>query len=351
VKPADVVGGAHTVCLAHVEPETVEWLWPGRLPIGKLIVLAGDPGLGKSYATLDIAARVSRGAQWPDTHDRTSRGSVLLLTAEDDLQDTIRPRLDAAGADPKYVQAIRATPAGDGRDRAVDLRHDIEALRQTLRTMVQPRLLVIDPISSYLGDTDSHNNADVRNTLQPLADLAAEFRIAVLAVSHLNKSSGTNATHRVTGSLAFTAAARAVWLVAPDSEDRQRRLFVPAKMNLAPDSSGLGYRLHSDNHGAVAKVEWESEPVQMTAHDLMASSDEESSGVDDAAEWLREALKDGAKPARAIKEEARDNGIAERTLRRAKNRARIEAFRSGFGRDGQWFWRLTETQEKSGDAS
>jgi hypothetical protein len=170
--------------------------------------------------------------------------------------------------------------------------------------------------------------------------------VTVLAVSHLNKSSGTNATHRVTGSLAFTAAARAVWLVTADSEDRERRLLVAAKMNLAPDSNGLGYRLNPSGRDGVATIEWESEPVELTAHDMMGGSSDGPSGQDDAAEWLREALKDGAKPAKAVKDEAKENGIAERTLRRAKKSVGAEAFRTRFGRDGQWFWKLPDSTDQ-----
>ena len=180
--------GPVLVCLADVEPRDVEWLWPRRIALGKITMLAGDPGLGKSFCSVDIAARISAGLAWPDLPDRPqSPGGVIILSAEDALDDTIRPRLDAAGADPSRVCALQAIQEIDPvtrrlRRRGFHLDKDLANLEGALRQMPGCRLVVIDPISSYMGDANSHNNAEVRGLLAPLSDLAARHRVAVLCI-------------------------------------------------------------------------------------------------------------------------------------------------------------------------
>ena len=166
------------VRLADVEPAPVEWLWPGDIVIlGKVTMLAGDPGLGKSLVTLDVAARVSRGAAWPDTpHDRQPVGGVVLLSGEDDIADTIRPRLDAHGAEVSRViamQGIQASDSAGDYKRPVDLARDLEQLRAAIKSVENCRLVIVDPVSAYMGKSDSHVNAEVRALLAPLAELAA----------------------------------------------------------------------------------------------------------------------------------------------------------------------------------
>jgi putative DNA primase/helicase len=230
-----------TVCLANVQPEPLHWLWPGRIPLGKLTLIAGDPGLGKSFVTLDVAARVSSGTPWPDLPDEeTASGSVILLSAEDDLADTIRPRLDAAGADAARVVALKGVllPESAGVTH-FSLAMDIPQLEEVILQVEDVRLVVIDPVTAYLGRADGHKNAEIRGLLAPLAELASAHRVSVVCVTHLNKAAGTKALYRAMGSLAFAAAARAVWLVTRDKDDPARRLMLPAKMNLAPEVTGL----------------------------------------------------------------------------------------------------------------
>ena len=334
-----VVGGAVTICLADVEPEELQWLWPGRIPLGKLTILAGDPGLGKSFLTLDMAARISKGSPWPDNPGQTSRpGDVVLLSAEDDIADTIRPRLDTAGADPSRIIAVEGIRiAGQMGVLHFSLQRDLHALELAISRTSDVKLVVIDPITAYLGHTDSHKNADVRALLAPLAKLAADHDVAVLGVTHLNKALGGKALYRTMGSLAFTAAARAVWLVTTDKDCPDRRLILPAKINLAAGSTGLAYTLLD---GAVA---WEREPIQMTANEALAAEQEDANGRterDDACDWLKEALTDGPVPSKELMKQAKENGIAERTLRRAKDSLKVAARRQGFGPGTKWFWEL-----------
>lgn len=352
VDAAQVSGqcGPMMTCLADVKPQPIRWLWQNRIALGKLTMIAGDPGLGKSLVTLDIAARVSSDRGWPDqSAPLGGPGGVILLSAEDDAADTIRPRLDAAGADVRRIHQLtgtrRRSPSGDESvEGEFNLRADLPVLEQAIRQTPDCRLVVIDPISAYLGKTDSHVNAEVRAVLGPLSCLAAKYGVAVVAVTHLRKGDGP-AIYRTMGSLAFTAAARAAWGVVKDKNDPDLRLFLSVKSNLACDVGGLAYRVEV-NDSELPFVRWSDQPVTTTADDAMswashaADDNGHSSARDDAAEWLRTLLADGPMPAGEVKGAAKDDGIAPRTLDRAKQALGVVARREGFGRGGRWVWEL-----------
>ena len=331
--------------LSDVQPEQLKWLWPDRIPLGKLTLLAGDPGLGKSFVTCDMAARVSRGAPWPDdaTHPQPD-GSEVMFNCEDGLADTIRPRLDRANADVFRIFAIEGvrlcnTETDGERQRGFSLSEDMPRLEQVLNDVTDCRLIVIDPVSAYCGDTDSHKNADVRALLAPLAALAERFGPAALMVTHLAKGNGTKAVYRAMGSLAFAAAARAVWHVAKDPDDPARRLILPAKMNLAPDPTGLAYRIEDGG------INWEADPVRMHADDLLAREatgkpDANRLHREDAAQWLRGVLANGPMPAKEIIGDGREHGYLEKTLRRAFNEIGCKRVKAGM--EGGWSWSLPD---------
>lgn len=329
---------------SEIMPEPLEWLWPGRIPLGKLTLLIGDPGLGKSLLTLDVASRVSKGTSFADGK-ACSVGDVILLSAEDDAADTIRPRLDTAGADPSRVHLIEMVKVrlqdGSLGEKSFSLETDLDALQSALDRLRNPRLVVIDPVSAYLGGTDSHSNAEVRGLLAPLAALAGRRKIAVLAVSHLRKSTG-NAVHRSIGSIAFAAAARAVWAVAPDPNDSDTRLLVAAKQNLAPDLGGLSFRIVP--FGSVARLEWGEVPVPLRADDLLASAENGENRAErrDAEEFLREQLQAGPVGVKDIQAAARGAGLSWRAIETAKSRLGIRAERAGFGPGGRWRWSLPD---------
>jgi hypothetical protein len=334
--------------LSDVRPEPVQWLWPGRVARGKLTLLVGDPGLGKSFLTLDMAARVSRGTLWPDGTTGCS-GDVVLLSAEDDLADTIRPRLDAAGADVARIVALQAvrTPApdtGGTRDVPFNLSADLVALEATVAEVGECKLIIIDPISAYMGGGprfDSHRNTDVRAVLGPLADLAGRHRVAVVAVTHLRKSDGP-ALYRAMGSLAFVAAARAAWAVVQDKDDatNRRRLFLPVKSNLAAEATGLAFQVEPRTPGEAPCVAWDPEPVTVSADEALAGRPTKGGGgaVEEAVAWLEDALAEGPEPAADIKARSRADGISPRTLDRAKAELNVVAAPDGFR--GPWVWRL-----------
>ncbi len=337
-------GGPVLLRLADVDATPVSWLWPGRIAIGKLTLIAGDPGLGKSFLTLDIAARLSRGVAWPDGAPGNGCGGTVLLSAEDDPGDTIRPRLDAANADLERIallSAVRGRDATGGMaERPVNLAADLADVERAIDGVPDCKLFVVDPVSAYLGETDSHVNAEVRAVLAPLSKLAARKGVALIAVTHLRKGDGP-AVYRAIGSLAFVAAARAAWAVAkdPDDEGGRRRLFLPMKSNIAPDATGLAYELRTGLNGA-AVVAWGASAVTLPADDALAPR-RQSGGdgaIEEAVAWLRERLADGPQPGIDVKAGAKADGIAPRTLDRAKYRLGVVAAPDGYR--GPWVWRL-----------
>jgi len=263
-----------------------------------------------------------------------------MLSAEDDLADTIRPRLDAAGADCSRVFALPMLTEldADGRPfrRTPNLAADVDRLDAILEKLQDYRLIVIDPVSAYLGGVDSHKNSDLRAVLSHWAELAARRRVAVVCVSHLNKGAGS-AVYRTAGSIAFVAAARAVYAVTKDQNDRHRRLMVPVKMNLASDDLGaLAYRV--TGNGAAPRIDWEPEPVQVTADQALATPEDEShrTATDEAEEFLRDVLACGPVKAADVQREARQAGISDKALRCARERLGIKPRKRDFA--GGWFW-------------
>jgi putative DNA primase/helicase len=340
-----------------IEPEPLRWLWPGVFPLGKLSLLVGDPGVGKSLITVDIAAHVSRGEPWCDG-SACPMGRILLLSAEDDPADTIRPRLDAAGARVQSVHLIEGVPLEGGRIGDFDLSKDIGKLGELLSgndsATVPFRVVIVDPISAYLGGADSHVNAAVRQILSPLASLAAKYRVAVLAVSHLNKSGGP-AMYRATGSLAFTAAARSAWAVGKDPEDGARVLMMPIKQNLAEDTGGFAYRLvNVESEGAkIPKVEWAPQRVQGNADTILSQNGpRDQAAWQEAADWLRDRLAGGPVPVIALQHEAGVVGFRPKALRTAHDKLRIVSRKLDFS--GGWCWSLPmevpKTAEDAQDA-
>jgi hypothetical protein len=334
-----------TVLASEVAPEPINWLWPGRIARGKSTMVAGDPGLGKSLLTLALAAVVTTGGLWPVTRERCERSSVLLLSAEDDIADTIRPRLDAAGADCTRIRIVQAVETfnakrGEFTETMFSLRWDLEALDSVLAEMGDCGLIIIDPVTAYLDGADSHKNAEVRALLAPLSKLASKWRAALVAVTHLNKGSGgPTAMHRFTGSLAFVAAARAAYVAMEDKADPTRRLLLPAKNNLAEDITGFAYRVRADDNG-VARIEWEPELVTISADELLTDAAPKPLKRDAAEDWLCELLAEGAMLVDEVKRRAGQAGFSWATIRSAKSRLGIDPAKKGF-REG-WTWSLPE---------
>ncbi|MBV8781097.1 MAG: AAA family ATPase [Phycisphaerae bacterium] len=357
--PAIFTGGPIITCLADVEPREIQWLWPGRVPLGRITLLVGRPGEGKSFLTTDMTSRITTGTPWPDGSDCPS-GSVILISGEDDPADTIRPRLDAHHADVRRVHLLsmvrRIGEDGDARETMFTLA-DVVALEAALQKLPDCRLIVVDPIGSYLGgSTDAHRDNEVRGVLAPVAKLAEKYGPAVLIVAHRRKSGGTNADDMALGSRAFTGIARAVWHLCrkSDADDSEAitgekssvRLLLPGKNNLAPEGDGLALTIG----GQPPSIRWQREPVRMTADDALAienaggSVDESRPGPapikrDAAAEWLAAELADLQEhPVATLREAAKAAGLSWRTVERVRDQLGALYHRATFG--GGYVWRL-----------
>ncbi|OHB70152.1 MAG: hypothetical protein A2V70_14830 [Planctomycetes bacterium RBG_13_63_9] len=351
--PAAVVEpGPVLTCLADVEPRAVSWLWPGRIPLGRITLLVGRPGEGKSFVTIDAAARVTTGTPWPDGSD-CPQGSVILISAEDDPADTIRPRLDAHYADVRRVYLLAAVRRVDGEkhyERLITLA-DVDAIEASLVKLSDCKLIVVDPIGSFLGGgTDAHRDNEVRSVLAPIAALAERHGPAVVVVAHRRKSAGSIADDLALGSRAFTGIARAVWHLSRDSENKSRRLLLPGKNNLAREGDGLAFSIV----GEPARISWEREPVAMCADDALEVESQarkqkpgpDAEAHDAASAWLRAALAAGARPARELADEWKNGrGGSERTLKRAKQSLGVVSFRMEV--PGPWWCRLSDKGAKS----
>ena len=352
VHPIDTAPRARVRTLADVEPQRVEWLWPGRLPAGKLVVIDGDPSAGKSTLTLDMAARVSTGRPWPDGAP-CPIGDVLLLSAEDGLADTIRPRLDAAGANVARVHALTEVTRydDDGRPHQSPptLPNDLPVIADAIAAH-GVRLVIIDVLMAYLArGVDSHRDQDVRGVLHRLAAIADQTGATVVLIRHMSKAGGASPLYRGGGSIGIIGAARAGFLVArdPDDETGQRRIFAVIKSNLAVEPPSLAYRLVSDPDHGCARVEWEDTPTDHTAADLLRAErddDGQRSEADEALEFIRGYLLDagGSAPARDVLKAGHAAGFAESVLKKARARkgSGVATARQGFGPGATWVWTI-----------
>jgi hypothetical protein len=337
-----------TVRLADVHAEPVSWLWPGRLPLGKVVIVDGDPGLGKSTVLLDLAARVTTGAVMPDeVIGEREAGSVVLLSAEDGLGDTIRPRLDAAGADVTRVHAITAiaTTDANGEVQRVPpmLPRDLALLASVIES-TGAVLVVLDVLVAYLDPKlSTYNDADVRRVLSALAAVAERNACCIVALRHLRKGGGRSAVYAGGGSIGIIGASRVGLTVGFDPDDREvpdpndrRRVLAVAKNNLARIAPALGFKIVEADESS--RVEWLGE-VTHRADDLVDHETDADDRADREA-FLRELLADGPMPSTDVDKARAVGGWSMKQLRSALRRIGGHVERVGFGSQGHWQWSI-----------
>jgi putative DNA primase/helicase len=326
-----------------IEPEPVQWLWPGWLALGKMHLLAGAPGQGKTTIALAFAATVTSGGRWPDG-SRCDPANVLIWSGEDDAADTLLPRLIAAGADRSRVFFVTGSRF-DGDVEPFDPARDMGSLQAEADRIGQVRLLIVDPVVSAVTG-DSHKNTETRRSLQPLVDMAARMNTALLGITQLSKGGqGSDPAQRVLGSVAFTAVARVVLVAAKvQSETGQdRRILARGKSNIGPDDGG--YEYHMEQIEALpgisaSRIAWGA-AVEGSARELLTDPNEddpgEQSAISGAREFLEQTLSVCPVWSKEIQGQAREAGIAWRTVRRASDDMNIIKQK---GAEGRWYWKL-----------
>lgn len=322
-----------------IEQSLIRWLWKERIALGKMTLLAGSPGEGKTQIGIDVIARVTRGLAWPDGGIATL-GSAIILSAEDAADDTICPRLEFAGADLNKVLILKHILTGD-KAGSFDLQQDLDELKRQIHLLQDVKVIMIDPITAYLGDTDSHRTSDVRGILAPMETLAQETGAAILAITHPPKAAQTRAMNAFVGSQAFGAAPRLTFLAIAEPETG-RSLLLAVKNNISVKAKGLGYRKEGGITGGgipSCRIVWDNKPVYLTADEAMQETAPVDSAFLNAEKFLADFLKDGPRLANEGHAAAAELGISEITLKRAKKKLKVKSEKSDFD-TGKWLWAL-----------
>jgi len=321
--------------ISDIEPKPINWLWEDYMAKGTITLITGEPELGKSQITLNIAAIVTTGGTWPDNRKKQCKvGNVILISAEDSLEHTIRTRLEANSANMDKIYHLDGIGDYNSGNKLFNLKSNLNELETMINEINGVSMIVIDPLSAFIAGVDSYKNTDVRSMLAPLSKLAEEFDIAIVGVEHPPKSSNGKAINQVGGSKAFIAAARSAYLVSKDPQDGKRSLFLRIKNNLTSHSVGISYRLEEVilETGKISKVVWGDEPVKITADEVLAyyNRTEFQHGKESLTEWLQEELADGPKKVKDVMEEAQRQGIGKKQLRNLRKGLGIESNKTSF---------------------
>lgn len=307
---------------SNVTPKSIDWLWYPYIPFGKLTVIQGDPGEGKSTFVLNIVSLLTRGQPMPDGYKVPKPGVAIYQCAEDGVADTIKPRLEQAGADCERVAYIIdddiALTLEDGRIES--------AIRET-----GAKLFIIDPIQAFIPpDSDMQNAIKMRTVLRKLAGTAEKYGCAVILVGHMNKGSGTKSLYRGLGSIDIAAIARSILMISRDENRPTIRYMYPIKSSLAPEGAAIGFSFR-DGGG----IEWQGRYDINTAA-LSDSITVKTSKREKARAKMLQMLEQGDKPATEIYAELAEIGVGSRTVEKVKKEMQVKTYRSG----GCWYWQL-----------
>jgi hypothetical protein len=347
---AQIIGGGSSTLSAltvtpfgEIERERFDWRWRGYLAGGKLHLVESDPGNGKSTVMFDVAARLSTGADWPDGTPNGVAGVTLICSVEDGPADTIRPRLEYAGADLSKVFFVHR----DELNPMFTIPDDLGALRDLI-VATGASLVIIDPLNGFLSEkADSFNDQKVRTALTPLAVLAAQTGAAIVVIRHLRKGDGS-ALYRGAGSIGIAGAARFVYHVGIDPDDPDLRVFAPGKRNIGAAPPAMTFRFAAvPSDPDVATIAWAGKSNH-TAEDL-AASDVDKADANPISAWLVELLYGKEMFCNEVRDAAGKKHYAWRTVHRVAKRIGVTMTPQGF--PARTVWALAGDPEKAGCAS
>lgn len=314
--------------MSDIPAEEVRWLWYPYLPRGKITIIQGDPGEGKTTFVLALASLLTRGLPAPGNTESQPPMNIIYQTAEDGLADTVKPRLTALGADCSRVLVIDESE----RELTLSDRRLAQAIQET-----GAGLLVLDPIQAYLGDgVDMHRANEVRPIFKRLGQLAEQTGCAIVLVGHMNKMQGAKSAYRGLGSIDFRAAARSVLLVGRSKDDAETRVVVHDKSSLAPEGASILFSLHADTG-----FSW-SGFCDTTASELLSGSSPAATKTEQAERLLLELLEKGEVSSEELVRRSSALGISERTLKIAKQNQGVVSIRRG----GRWYAKLPDTSQE-----
>ncbi|MCL2620278.1 MAG: AAA family ATPase [Defluviitaleaceae bacterium] len=329
------------VCMSNVEPKEVRWLWPGLLAFGKISLMRGQGGSGKTHLCLALAAAVSTGSSLPllskgnegtSAFHKVEAGNVLFISAEDDLADTIAPRLIAAGANMSRVFSYT-----ESTERKL---HYTSPMFEQLIAQSKPSIVVVDPIQGYFGNSDMNRANSVRPIMTHLRVLAEKYDCSILLVEHLTKSGQGGGFHRGLGSIDITSAARSVLMVGNDHSNPKERGITQIKSNIGNMDGVIGFTINDsglvwnpDTYLTSSIIEGRNKKNRRYQGD---DNEKEISALEEAKEFLRDNLANGEYLCKDVELEAEQSGISKQTLRRAREELKVVTVREGFGKPGYW---------------
>ena len=310
--------------MADVEAVAVKWLWKPYIPLGKITIIQGDPGEGKTTLALSIAAAFTQGENLPNEVESKAPMNVIYQTAEDGLADTIKPRLEAVNADCARVLVIDES------------KEELSMTDERIEKAIQKtgaKLIILDPIQAYIGaNVDMHRANEIRPVMSKLGRIAEEYGCAVVLIGHMNKAAGQKSSYRGLGSIDITAVARSVLIVGKMRDSPSKRIMTQAKSSLAPVGKSLLFEINENS-----ALEWKGE-VDITAEQFLENGGAELSKLEIATEFLLETLKDGKVSQKEIAAAASDYDFSARTLNEAKKNLKVLSIKA----DNKWYWKLPD---------
>lgn len=340
---------------SSVKPEQIIWLWPDRLPLGKMSLLSGKPDCGKSTVTLDIVARVTTGADWPDaSKNEIGPRDVLMAVAEDDLSDTVIPRLMAAGADLNrihFVERVVETEFDEkeGRksgSRTLQLAKDIQKIKAMIDANPQVALVIVDTLTSYFGDVNANADQEIRPVMDALAKAFRDCKACFLGIVHHNKKADVDALQKILGASSVAGSVRAIFTCSRDPENEDECYFALVKNNLTRNRTGMKYKFAEKTLNGITApcIDWTG-TTDHDANSVMAIEKEarsqKNTGVDKARLFIPMALEKGPIAARDLYQKAEAEGISADQLKRAKNGLNVTVMK----RKNGWYWSMPQKDQ------